>query len=296
VLATRSKALGPLALFSGIALPWPLFATVYYGTPLPQTALTKFQRVGLLQYLMHELSYPSVRLLWPGAGVSLAWLALLLAITGAVRLWRAGVWQLPLHGALHAAAYLYLRPFLAHGWHLYPWCVAFCVCSAVALAPLPARAEAAPPPSAASWLVRLRRGLGWCACAGLLGIAASRFPAEARFTSAGYWTGQRDAVYRRIAGYLRSRAQPGDMFAAVEVGTIAYYSGLPAYDLGGLVTRLGEARPPRALRFLVLDKLYLDRAPASAPLFAAREGDFSAQVYAVESDGDVLRILQQPAR
>lgn len=262
----RLRALRPVLAFLLVALPWPIFASVYYGSPLPQTALTKFQRSGLFQYLMHELGYPSQRLLWHGAPLWFTFVVMALAGWGACRAWRRGAWLLPAYGLLHAAAYLHLRPFVQHAWHLYPWSVAVCACSCIGLASLPGSARA---------FSFARAGL----CAGLLLISLYRFSVEARTLDAGYWTGQRDAVYRRIAAELVARARPGEEFASVEVGTIAYYSDLTAYDLGGLVTLPGDSMRDHAVRFLVVDKAYPQLKPAAAPSFVATEGGFEASVY-----------------
>jgi hypothetical protein len=265
----RMRVLGPVAVFLGIVLPWPLFATFYYGSPVPQTAITKFQRVGLVEYFIHELSYPGVRLLWQGPAVSLTLLAL--AAVGAVRLvrYRQGLTPLLVYGALHGAAYLVLRPFTEHSWHLYPWTLVFCVCALAGVAP---RAPAG-----------LYPVVYWVQAAALvlvLSMTGVRFAAESQTLARGYWTGQRDVVYQRIAMYLRAHAKPGEWFASVEVGTLGYFSGLPAYDLGGLVTRLdADPMSDHPVRFIVLDKAYLAMAPSAPPVFSAREGDFSAYVY-----------------
>lgn len=51
----------------------------------------------------------------------------------------------------------------------------------------------------------------------------------------------RHQLYREAGQWLAARARPGDAFAFVEVGTLAFYSRLPARDLTGLVTP--EVRP-----------------------------------------------------
>jgi hypothetical protein len=44
-------------------------------------------------------------------------------------------------------------------------------------------------------------------------------------------------VYRKVAAWLSVHADPGDIVAAEEVGTLAYYSGLRMNDHTGLVTK-----------------------------------------------------------
>ena len=265
----RRRALWLGAMFASIVLPWPLFATIYYGSPVPQTAIAKFQRVGVLEYLKHELSLPGVRLLWDEPGVALTLLMPALALLGAWRLIRRerALGAFVVYGVLHAAAYLVLRPFTSHTWHLYPWTLVFCVCALAALAP-----QWKPQWSA----VDCART---CLLSLALGVSIMRFAGECRTADSGYWTGQRDAVYRRIAAYMSAHARPGEWFASVEVGTLAYFSGLPAYDLGGLVTRHDDPMQDHPVRFIVLDKAYLAMAPSRLPVFSAQEGDFMARVY-----------------
>ena len=83
-----------------------------------------------------------------------------------------------------------------------------------------------------------------------------------------------------MAAYLVQHAQPGDAFAALEVGTLAYHTRLPAYDLGGLVTDL--RRMPmvdRNVRWLVLDRQHLRVAPRWAPAFEVSIEGFDAFVF-----------------
>ena len=111
------------------------------------------------------------------------------------------------------------------------------------------------------------------------------------------WFGARDAVYREIAAHLRAHAAPADVVLSEEVGTIAYYSHRPMYDVIGLVTRggtwsvldggkVGTDRVP-GLRWAVF---YDFRLPPAAPP-PMRVGTGAFQVYLVD-----LRPLVSPAR
>jgi arabinofuranosyltransferase len=266
----RTRAWRPACVFLAIVLPWQLFAHWYYGSALPQSAITKFQRVGFADYLLHELDYPSIRWLWPGADVSRQLVALALAASGAWRLMRRreALMALVIYGVLHAAAYLVLRPFTEHAWHLYPWTLVFCICAWAALAP-DSENQARPALRVAKLIALLL----------VLSFSVVHFVGDCRTLARGYWTGQRDLVYQRIAAYLHDHARPGEWFASVEVGTLAYYSGLPAYDLGGLVTRQDDPMRDHPVRFIVLDKAYLAMAPTLPPVFSAQQGNFVAYVY-----------------
>jgi hypothetical protein len=269
----RGRALGPLAVSSAVVLPWPVFATLYYGSPLPQTAIQKFQRTGFLEYFVHELAYPGRHMFWPAPQLWVTLLGLVMFGIGAAHLLRRDARLAPfvLYGVLHAAAYLVLRPFTLHTWHLYPWTLVFCVCVLSSVAPRFAPDSEAP---------AVLRYVQLLALVALVGTAAVSFGRECQTLDSGYWSGQRDVVYRRVAAYLRAHAAPDAWFASVEVGTIAYFSGRSGYDLGGLVTKGDDAIGTHAIRYIVVDKNYLTHAPPTPPVFSAQQGEFMAKVYA----------------
>jgi hypothetical protein len=271
----RSRALRPAAVFFAIALAWPLFATFYYGAALPQSAVAKFHQSPFLQYLLHELSLPGESLLRSATADGWTWLILALAVAGAIRLVRRdpalGLWVA--YGTLHAAAYLVLLPPGMHTWHLYPWSLLATVCALAALVPV---REAK-----SSVVARIRM----VAITGSLAMIAWGFVRDWRSHESSYWSGQRDLVYRRIASFLRTDAPAGAWYASIEVGTISFFSQLPAYDLGGLVTRASDPISAHPVRYIVVDRLYRRSETPSPPVFSAREGEFEAYVYAVKPGG-----------
>jgi hypothetical protein len=198
---------------------------------------------------------------------------LALAVSGAVLLLRRCPRLTPfvIYGVAHGLAYLQLRPFTVHQWHLYPWVLMLCMLSWSGIV-LIAQAFAA----------RSQRAL-YCATVtasvGLIACQAVRFLESARNLDARYWTGQRQATYLEISKYLAAHARAGEWFGSVEVGTIAYYSNLPAFDFGGLVTRPYDHLDQHPVRFLVVDKLYMQRDTPLRPVFQSQHGDFLAVVY-----------------
>jgi arabinofuranosyltransferase len=272
----RRQALGPCLTFLLGAAPWPLFASAYYGSPLPQSALTKHQRSGFLEYLTHEFVHPGT-LLMPGLPQLLqSVLTLGLSLLGAALLIRRAprLSAFVLYGVLHALAYLWLRPFTIHTWHMYPWVLVLCVLCWSALICLALELSA-----------RGRRAASitaGCAALAFLATHAGGFIAGFRTLEHAYWTGQRQAVYEDISGYLRQHAARGEAFASVEVGTIAYYTDLPAFDLGGLITRPADQMTEHPVRFLVLDKLYMRADVPAAPVYRSQHGEFMAVVYRTE--------------
>ena len=270
------------------SVPWWLFATWYYGSPLPQTATATFQVVGLGRYARHLFIAPPATFFnfgafnlgaWPVA-LTIGWAV---AIAGGVVLIRRDVRfaALAAYALLHAAAYLYLRPFSARGWHDYPVVLVFALFALVLLVAavhLAARALRLPTvlTVAAVGLVVLLFGLRTYAF-------MTTYPTNR-------WLGAREAVYQQIAAHLRAHAGLTDVVLSGEVGTIAYYSHRPMYDVVGLVTRggtpsvlddgrLGTDRVP-GLRWMVGYPFNQPALPAGTPrprLF--QQGDFAALLY-----------------
>lgn len=269
VYELRSKALVPAAIFLGVFVPWLLFATHYYGTPLPLTAATKFQRATFGEYAAHIGAHLGTYV-HPTSPV-FRWLVWGLALGGAVRLARVNRWYalLAAYPFLHYAAYLKLRPFTVHTWHLYPAEAMLVVFAMVGLG---------------AWVDGARRSTRWLATA----VAASILLSASFYTAAriathesSRWTGGRDCAYREVAAFLEAHGdRDREYFAAVEVGTVAYLSDFSAMDLGWLVSRPGELLREGELRWLLVDPIYHFMVPEGAPLaFASECGGFRAELY-----------------
>ena len=272
--AGRLRWWPPALAFTAVTVPWLVFAAVYFGTVVPQSAATKAGRAAPGTYLLHLLTEPAKALI-PGrdrpAWIVLAWL---LIVAGAAFLVarRPRLWVLPAWGLLHFAAYSLLRPFTAHRWHLYPLVL---VAVLGALSAVAAVAHREPR--------RLTRPLAVVALAAAVVLAAAHTVWWAQTHLETRRFGSRDRVYRQTVEYLRARSRPGDdLVAAVEVGTLGYYGGFRMFDLGGLITR-----PPGDLAawphpdWFVLDTWYLYIVPKEKPVAAFRNGPFTAYIFAV---------------
>jgi hypothetical protein len=175
-----------------------------------------------------------------------------------------------LYVALHMLAYLYLRPFVGHDWHLYPLQLGGALLALAGIAMLARNASAPLPRVFASVAL------------GLLVLAACvRTSFMAATYRDDYWTGARHDVYLHLARYINAQKQPGDAFASVEVGTLAYYTGMRVYDMGGLVTDTAHVSGDSAVRWLILDSNYMWMAPPWAPVYAAKNQRFEAFVFKV---------------
>jgi hypothetical protein len=173
------------------------------------------------------------------------------------------------YALVHLLAYLYLRPFAGHDWHLYPTVLAAVLYAAAGLA----------------WVARFapsRLGRTFAALilvAWIVNASVSTATASHDYVQS-HWVGSRDQTYHQVAEYLATHARAGEQFASIEVGTLAYYSQLSAYDLGGLITDLRhDMMSDHPVRFLVLDTMYITKAPPWPPVFTASVRDFKAFVY-----------------
>lgn len=268
----RARAWRPVLVFLAVLLPWVVFATLYYGSPLPQSAVTKFQRTDFFPYLGHIVGVVGETLV-PFARSPLVFLtAWAVALVGAVRLVRRDhtLALYVLYVVLHGAAYLYLRPFVGHDWHLYPLQLGGTICALSAIALVSREALLRPVRIAASVFL-----------VGLALASALRTGGMAMSFKDDYWTGDRHGVYLHLARYLKENMHPGDAFASVEVGTLAYYTGMRVFDMGGLVTDTTKVSSDRAVRWLVLDVNYYWTAPPWPVQYAAGGKRFKAYVWKI---------------
>jgi hypothetical protein len=276
-LRHRRRVFAAGVAMAAVLAPWLVFSQAFFGAVLPQSAATKFQVVDLPAYLTHTFRHPA-NTLFRGAlglpGVIAAWLV---AAAGAAILVRRRreLWILPAFFVAHAGAYLYLRPFLPHVWHLYPTTLLFAVFvltglgAALSQPSLPVRI------AAALVLLALTGGVVW----GLRGAPGS--------LERPYFRGRHDA-YLRVAEALRRLARPGDSVTAVEVGTVAYYSDLPMIDLGLLASRPDVVERLGTSRFVLYDRIYqpwFEEQFADLPRYVVRAAEFEAYLFDLEAPG-----------
>jgi hypothetical protein len=214
-------------------------------------------------------------------------LVLALAAFGAAVLIRRqrGYLVLAAYGLLHFAAYLYLRPFATHTWHQFPGVLV------TALFVLGSLCWASFVPSS-----RSIRSASLALMVALLCGYAWRTVNHARTYPHSYWLGTRNLLYRDVAAHLREHARPGDTLGALEVGTVAYYSGIRVFDLGGLVTRgqdyqHGERMP--SVQWLMVDPEHIRwarRLTQLAPVVFSRDGE-TVLLYEIPQGLELAAIL-----
>jgi len=226
VLCVRELRWGawrPALVLGLMAAPWPVFATRYFGSPVP-LSMSKVHFTTRALYALHVLR--DVPNPYGGsAPLALAAAFWLLVAGGALILIRSDrrLLALIVYGVLHAVFYVALAPNPAFGWHLYAVTLVAFVLVVVAAGTLVAKA---PTPA-------LRAGAAFATVAAS-SVATVEF---ARSYEMDVWYGARDAEYRKVAAWLSTSADPRDIVSAEEVGTLAYYTGLRMNDHTGLVTK-----------------------------------------------------------
>jgi hypothetical protein len=277
LLVLRARVWRPALAFAAPVAPWLAFAAMSFGSVIPRSAKAKFQRTGFEEYALHMRDHLSSTLLEP-LGMGTLWPVAFAAVLGGayllVKRERSTGWWLA-YGALHIVAYLHLRTITLHAWHLYPAVLIALIAmlSGLVLAMQKLLVRHVSRPKHIDQTLLLLAAL-------LAFLYGSRTLSLASGQEADYWTGARDKTYLQIASYLQPRIQPGDRFAAIEVGTLAYYTQLPAFDIGMLVTERKKP-PPTPIRYVVLDPLFADLAPPFPPAGQGRSHGFSAALYEI---------------
>ncbi len=272
LLEQKKQFIKPVGIFLALSVPWFLFAYWYFGSPIPQSAVTKFHNVDVLTYAFHLLTYPLRIPLYFARVTPLTTIAMWIAIVlGSVLLLQKNrrMWFIPAYVLVHFLAYLYLRPFMMHVWHLYPGTLLITVLFLVPIA------------AAYGWSKRHRVAqflVLFVMTVVIIGYAKRTYYASLEYESS-YWGGSRHKTYVSVAEYIKEHGTPTDSVASVEVGTIGYLSGLKMYDLGGLITQEPSLHKG-AYDWLVFDGLYVSNAPSSVKLQAVYgSGDFKAFIF-----------------
>jgi hypothetical protein len=209
-----------------VTLPWVVFATIYFGTAMSQTAAVKAAQrhygwwatqpdfvIGFL----HQPLFPWLTFAVAGMGLVLAWQrsrkgdAFALLCIG--------------FGVLQILGYQLLGAPLGYAWYFA--CGNFAVDLAIMLAGI----------CAIRWIsdqIRANAGRTLVSAAGCLLLLAlmSRFAVAPALMPTTYGLSRQ---YRVGADWLRGHSDKGDTVAATEIGYIGWYSGLRVLDTHGLI-------------------------------------------------------------
>lgn len=299
-------ALRLLLAAAATVLPWLVFATLYFGSPLPATMDAKRGITGAVDYLLISLA-EAARL--PFLPRDLPW-PLITLVLAAIGIAYAVVRLPPLrpllaYGAALVAAYTLLGPPVAQHWHLY---LPFLLLRALAvLAPVAWLEERATRPLAVG-APRSGPGAAVALLSGVL-VAATLAAAwgQARALPDDFWLQLRHRRYEEVARWLTRNAGTPCSFMAPEVGTLGYLTGCSMVDPYGLVTPTNDLPRTRAwVDFVALVRHYQPELLLVDSLEAARGLERIspyrvARVFPWDAPANVLlvlhpRVLREAAR
>lgn len=231
------RALRPIAWGAVVLLPWYTYQFLQFQSAVASSMSRKVGLSSFSHYALHVVTIVPAELLSMVTG----WSAPLVAIYAAPLVWPlvvVGVIALvkadqrllvvPAWMLAHIGGYLLWRPLTNQTWHMYPL---------VTLAVVSVWAGLTSIAETYRDMRLLRRVALPLVATTLFGLALIRttwFAVEGSENV--FWFGGRHRAYVDAASLIRAHASPGDLVAAGEVGTLAYYSGLPVQDWNGLVT------------------------------------------------------------
>lgn len=265
-LAARLRGLpwSELAVFAAVLAPWVVFATLYFGSPLPQSVQAKVHAYSLDKFsalirLLQHYSTPFFEhdvfgRFWPAVGLPLY---LTLYLIGSLRLARRDDRVLPLaiYPAAYALVFSVANPLIFR-WYLAPPLPAYFL---VILAGLGGIVS-----DLASRVGRQRVGQ-WATAVIAVMLLGSSLAAYTLHPDHGpdrpapemAWF-KLELLYRQAADAVREELQPGDVIAAGDIGALGWFTGAPILDTVGLIS-------PQATRYYPLDRSLLVINYAIAP-------------------------------
>jgi hypothetical protein len=223
-------------------LPWVIFTTIYYGSPIPHTIIAKATLPGVHNNIASLVANIPVR-----ATAALAcfsdWPAHVAIVAAAVAWWALLYWLIPASdrvGRIASVCFLLLSPYFAYLSMDYAWYYPpFAACAIVALASgLPAVVRKFAPQA---------QLLAACILAGIV-VERGAFAVEFTRTMKAQQAIIEDSNRMQIGLYLRDRVRPGETVMLECLGYIGYFSNAHMLEWPGLVspqvTKLTRQRLP----------------------------------------------------
>lgn len=295
VLAHRRIAWRSLGVAILTVLPWLLFATMVFGSPLSQTAAVKAAQ----RHYGWWATQPDFAIgfvLQP----RFAWLTVALAFAGLAIAWSRSRKHDAFaiicigFGIVQVLGYQYLGAPLGYDWYFAPG--NFAVDLAILLAGI----------SAVRFVAARQRSPAVSQAVTTIGAIALLFVISRIGMAPGLVPGVYglSAQYRVGAEWLRTHARPEDSVAATEIGYIGWYSGLRVLDIHGLIhPQALQALRERNLhwwydrgerpRFVVTHIPPWHGEPGSQQTWPHALSDDFASQYAVVFEHDILRIHER---
>ena len=216
VARRKRMRLGPAVVFLGMVLPWVLFATFYFGSPVPNSMVAKFnqQNVAFERWVSFFFTRnPLVILLWLGALAG--------GVAGIVRRSKTA-FLLAAWAATYPIFFLIGRPPFLGVWYFPPLVPALAGLFAVG-------AMACTGPVLRSGGARLvLLGGAWilAVCVGL----------PRNLESARWSRTLAERVYRPMAGWVVRATDASDVVQVSDIGYVGYFTGRTILDSGALVS------------------------------------------------------------
>jgi hypothetical protein len=252
------------AIFGALLAPWVIFATLYFGSPLPQSVQAKMLAYRLddltaLIRLAQHLSTPFFEheifgRFWPAVGFALY---LFLYLAGGVRQVRHEGRALPavLYPLVYVVAFSAANPLLFR-WYLAPPLPFYFLGILVGLhAIFTGMARRLGRDRVGNWAMGLVAGVLLLISLNAYTLHPDHGPDRPAPEMAWH---KLELMYHRAAGWLTPHLQPGDVVAAGDIGVIGWVTRAPILDTIGLIS-------PEAVSYYPLDPSLLVINYAIAP-------------------------------
>ena len=253
-LASRLRRLpwAEVAIFCALLLPWVIFATAYFGSPLPQSVQAKVHAYHLdpfsaLVRLLQHLSTPFFEheifgRFWPAVGLVLY---LVLYLVGGLRQVRRVGRALPqvLYPLVYVVVFSAANPLIFR-WYLAPPLPFYLLGILIGLcAMLTDLARRLGRERIGAWATGLVIALLLLSSLNAYTLRPDHGPARPAPEMAWF---KLELLYRQAAERIKAQLEPGDLIAAGDIGAVGWYSGAPILDTVGLIS-------PEAVPYYPLD-------------------------------------------
>jgi arabinofuranosyltransferase len=257
-LAARLRRLpwAEIAIFCLLLLPWILFATAYFGSPLPQSVQAKVHAYNLgpfsaLIRLLQHLSTPFFEhevfgRFWPAVGLVLY---LVLYLIGGLRQVRRVGRALPqaLYPLVYVVVFSAANPLIFR-WYLAPLLPFYFLGILIGLsALLTDLARRLGRERLAVWVTGLVIALLLLSSLNAYTLRPDHGPDRPAPEMAWF---KLELLYRQAAQWINPFLQPGDVVAAGDIGAVGWFTGAPILDTVGLIS-------PEAVPYYPLDPALL---------------------------------------
>jgi hypothetical protein len=265
--------LKPLALFLLPSLPWLIFATLYFGSPIPHsiTAKTAAYHLGSLEGFIRLLQHYATPFfeenIFTSAAALLTTLVVysLLAITGGLNAFRrdSRTWSISIYPAVYFAVFAIANPLIFR-WYLTPPLAFYFLLILTSLSHVVEKV------AKQVRLTPITSQLFGLICLFFVALSLRAWvlvpdhgPNRPAPDMAWF---KLEQIYTQVGQELASDIRPGQVIAASDIGALGYFSNAKILDILGLVSTQSTAYYPLPPEQLVINyaipaKLVTDQKP-----------------------------------